>query len=88
MVRDGGWEFFELEPTEMRRTVSDFRRMFEELETPREAVAALSAQSSNNLVLNATDEDRRRSRDGFCCRKKIDVSAAIWHTYKSVSTPS
>lgn len=59
VVRGGGREFFELEPTEMRRTISMFRRMFEELEAAQRAISDLSKEQSTEQLLEPTPEDEQ-----------------------------
>jgi len=57
VVRGGGREFFESEPTEMRRTIASFRQMFEELEAAQRAISELSKQQSSERLLEPTPED-------------------------------
>ena len=59
VARGGGREFFELEPFEMRRTVANFRQMFEDLEAARRTVSELSKQQSTDRLLDPTPEDEQ-----------------------------
>jgi hypothetical protein len=62
VIRGCGREFFELEPGEMRRTISAFRQMFEELEEAQRAVSNLSRQRSSDQMLEPTPEDEQLLR--------------------------
>lgn len=57
-MQGGGWEFFEVEAAEMRRIVSEFRAMFEQLEEARQAVSNLIDQQSRDLLIEPSPEDR------------------------------
>ena len=57
-MQGGGWEFFEVEATEMRRIVSEFRAMFEQLEEARQIVSTLIGQESRDVLVEPSSEDR------------------------------
>jgi hypothetical protein len=57
-MQGGGWEFFEVEASEMRRLVKEFRTMFEQLEEARQAVGNLIEQKSRNVLVEPSSEDR------------------------------
>jgi hypothetical protein len=57
-LQGGGWEFFEVEATEMRQIVSEFRAMFEQLEQTRQIVSGLIAQESRDVLIEPNSEDK------------------------------
>jgi hypothetical protein len=57
-LQGGGWEFFEVEATEMRKIVSEFRGMFEQLEAARQIVSDLIGRESRDVLIEPSAEDR------------------------------
>lgn len=75
IVREGGGDFFELDPIEMLTIVRDLRRLFEELEKSREAVHQYASETSTNVLVEPTTEDHQLIRRILTNRQERDYLA-------------